>query len=122
MTCQAQMGLLVLRTCGDPSVGFCGECGKAICAAHQVGTSCPECAAADPDAAQDANAREAASRQSYYQQYGQAPQFGDRGFFGGGAGTAALLGAGALGFGASAYGAQRLQQQKNLGDYDPMET
>jgi len=120
MTCQAQMGLLVLRTCGDPSAGFCGQCGKAICAAHQVGGSCPGCAADDPQNAQDPTAQEAANRQSYYEQYGQAPQFGDRGFFGGGAGTAALLGAGALGLGASAYGAQRLQRKTD--EYDPMET
>ena len=120
MTCQARMGLLVLRDCGDPATGFCGQCGKAICAAHQTGTSCPECAVAQGQDASDPNAQQAASRNAYYQQYGQAPQFGDRGFFGGGAGTAALLGAGALGLGASAYAAQR--PRKELTDYDPMET
>lgn len=117
MTCQARMGLLVLRECGDPSTGVCGHCGKALCAAHLVGTSCPECAVAQGEDATGPTAQEAASRNAYYQHYGQAPQFGDRGFFGSGAGIA---GAAALGLGASAYAGQQPRQQ--LVDYDPMET
>ena len=48
-SCHARVGLLVLRDCGKPAVGGCRQCGRTVCAKHQVegeeGILCPDCAA-----------------------------------------------------------------------------
>jgi hypothetical protein len=109
MTCLATVGLLILRPCGEPATGFCGQCGKALCATHQLGDSCPDCAATDPDPTASPEVAQAASRRSFFQQYGAPPQFGDRGYFSG-ADRAALLGAAAA------------SPRRPPEDYDPLET
>lgn len=85
------MGLLVLRQCGAPSMGFCGTCGKSICVAHQVGPSCPDCAALNQENPDDPVTQDAANRNSYYDEYG-APEFGSGSYFTEGDNTALASG------------------------------
>ena len=71
MNCQAKAGLLVLRTCDEPSVGVCASCGIPLCAVHLMMGKCPDCAASP----------EVDERKSYYNTYGQPSQFGDKRYF-----------------------------------------
>lgn len=112
MSCQARMGLLVLRECGAPATGFCGSCGKSVCVAHQVGASCPDCAAfnQEGDTETDPVAQDAAVRKSYYDEYGE-PEFGSGNYFNEGDNSA--LGRGMI----AGAGLPRRRPE-----YDPMET
>lgn len=110
MNCQARMGLLVLRECGAPAMGFCGSCGKSVCATHQVGSSCPDCGMLDQQNQEDPVAQDAATRNSYYQEYGE-PEFGHGNYFSEGDNSA--LGRGAI----AGAGLPRRRPE-----YDPMET
>lgn len=48
LSCEAVIGLLVPRPCGEPGKGRCVKCSRAVCAAHGVvkdaGLLCVHCA------------------------------------------------------------------------------
>lgn len=81
MSCMASAGLLVLRGCGQPAVGGCSNCGKALCMMHMAGGTCPECAAMGGQWEDNEAAREAASRNQYYDTYGGGSEFGSANYF-----------------------------------------
>lgn len=82
MTCQAKTGLLVLRTCGQPSTGACSKCTKPLCGEHIGSGTCAECAL-ESGGPQDRLTEEAATRNSYYRTYG--PSAAAAALFGGAA-------------------------------------
>ncbi len=81
MNCQAQVGLLILRACGQPAVGFCGSCGIPLCGLHVGAGTCPNCMLAGGNPNQSELTHEAAARNEYYQAYGGQAQFGDPRYF-----------------------------------------
>ncbi len=84
MTCQAKAGLLVLRACGQPSVGACAKCTKPLCGEHIGSGVCASCAI-ETGAPRDRLVEEEATRASYYRTYGPsaaaAALFGGAAFF-----------------------------------------
>ncbi|MEP7363367.1 MAG: hypothetical protein ABI972_08940 [Acidobacteriota bacterium] len=84
MSCMASAGLLVLRGCGEPAVGGCSSCGKSLCMMHIGAGTCPDCMASQGQWEDNDAAREAASRNEYYDTYGGGTpgEFGAAGFFG----------------------------------------
>ncbi|MGC4053758.1 MAG: hypothetical protein QM757_31610 [Paludibaculum sp.] len=81
MSCQAHVGLLVLRACGQPAVGSCSSCGAALCALHLGAGVCPTCMLSRGNPEENELTREAAARNQYYEMYGGRSQFGDARFF-----------------------------------------
>lgn len=85
MSCQWQMGVLVMRECGQPAAAGCAICSRPICAAHtmmgQNGPACPGCAAHTAGYGENDDTEIAGARDQYYSQYGGATQFGSRGYF-----------------------------------------
>lgn len=75
--CQAKVGMLVLRECGQSAVRVCQMCNKPICEAHQnqtkQGIICPDCAAGLPGEQVSPQAERARRRGFYYGQYGYHP-------------------------------------------------
>ena len=109
MSCMASAGLLVLRGCGQPAVGVCSSCGKSLCMMHLGAGTCPDCMATQGQWEDNDAAREAASRNDYYNTYGggeEAAQFGAAGYFAPGEGRALRQG----------------QSRFAEDDYDPFET
>ena len=82
MTCQAKTGLLVLRACGQPSVGACSKCTKPLCGDHIGSGMCSECVV-QGGGRRDPMAEEEATRSSYYRTYG--PSAAAAALFGGAA-------------------------------------
>jgi hypothetical protein len=116
MSCQAQVGLLILRPCGQPPVGNCLSCGIPLCEAH-VGTgTCPDCLVAGGHGEESDLAREAANRHQYYEAYGKRTEFGGAGYFSA-ADRASLAAGGVLGAGALGAGALARRQE-----YDHLDT
>jgi hypothetical protein len=78
-TCRAQIGLLVLRPCGDPVEAACASCGLPICARHSVDTSggarCPECATRYGDEARGDATTRARKRKRYHDEYDHHPSY-----------------------------------------------
>jgi len=109
MSCMANSGLLVLRGCGQPAVGACSSCGKALCMLHMAAGTCPECAAMGGQWEDNDAAREAASRNDYYNTYGGGSEYGSASFFS--AGDRRAAGTGPAGFTAG-----------EGDDYDPFDT
>lgn len=85
MTCQWQMGLLVMRECGAPAGAGCSLCGRQLCMTHtlmgQNGPACPQCASANQGYEANEDTELAGSREQYYQPYGGAAAFGRAGYF-----------------------------------------
>ena len=81
MSCMASSGLLVLRGCGEPAVGACSNCGKALCMMHLASGTCPDCMATSGQWGDNEAAREAASRNDYYNTYGGGGEFGSANYF-----------------------------------------
>ncbi len=81
MSCMASAGLLVLRGCGQPAVGACSNCGKALCMMHLAGGTCTECMAASGEYGDSEAGREAASRDNYYNTYGGGEEYGSANYF-----------------------------------------
>jgi hypothetical protein len=88
MSCQWQMGMLVMRECGLPAAAGCALCGRQICPAHtmmgQNGPACPGCASHTAGYEENEDTEIAGARDQYYSQYGGAAQFGSQGYFSGG--------------------------------------
>jgi hypothetical protein len=113
MSCMARSGLLVLRMCDSPAVGGCAGCGRPLCAMHMLGGGmCPDCSATQGSNQDNEHAREAANRNSYYEDYGDPAEYGDDEYF-----TPADRGGVAAGF-----GAQRPQRLEDDEPYDAMDT
>ncbi len=81
MSCMASAGLLVLRGCGQPAIGACPQCGKALCAMHMAGGMCTDCMALSGGFNESEAGREAAMRQNYYSTYGGENEFGAATYF-----------------------------------------
>lgn len=81
MSCQAHVGLLVLRACGQPAMGACSSCGTPLCALHLGAGTCPTCMLTRGNPEENELTREAATRNQYYESYGGRPQYGDARFF-----------------------------------------
>lgn len=81
MSCQVQMGLLVLRACGQPAMSACSGCGLPLCGMHAAAGQCPNCMVASGQGNHNDWARETAARNQYYETYGGPAQFGDVGYF-----------------------------------------
>ena len=77
--CQAKMGMLVLRDCGQAAVAACDTCGRPVCGAHQTpvaaGIACPECAAQDEGVAEAGPVKRARRRSRWYRSYGYRPYY-----------------------------------------------
>lgn len=97
MSCGARAGLLVLRACGQPAMGFCGSCGTPLCAIHIGGGMCPDCMVVSGNAHGSEDAQHAAARNDYYNSYGPQQQFGDSNYFSSGDRAAVAGGAAAFG-------------------------
>ncbi|MBI4893378.1 MAG: hypothetical protein HY821_22345 [Acidobacteria bacterium] len=111
MSCGYQMGLLILRPCGEPVAGQCGSCGVGLCAAHLGAGECPSCMVMRGERNENDLTREAGARKDYYESYGEGAHFGDPAYFN--AADRAALRPGVAGF---AMGAD------DDNDYDPFET
>ncbi|MBN9659812.1 MAG: hypothetical protein J0H49_16625 [Acidobacteria bacterium] len=81
MSCQAHVGLLVLRACGQPAIGSCASCGMPLCGLHLGAGTCPTCLLTRGNPEDNELTREAATRNQYYETYGERSQYGDAGFF-----------------------------------------
>jgi len=75
--CKTQVGMLVLRDCGEPALGVCVTCNRPICQRHQVPTSqgvtCPDCAAQLPNGQSHREVQRVRYRSGYYSYYGYHP-------------------------------------------------
>ncbi|MBI2689083.1 MAG: hypothetical protein HYX27_22495 [Acidobacteria bacterium] len=114
MSCEYQLGMLVMRECGAPASGACGMCGRQICPMHTMmgdaGPACPQCASQAAGYEDNDDTDIAETRGQYFTQYGGAAQFGQRGFFSS-ADSAAMS--------QRAFGANPPAKQQR---YDPKET
>lgn len=86
MSCEWQVGLLVMRTCGAPSMSGCSFCGTPLCAAHTMSggdgaPACPRCAASHQGYESNEDTELASARDLYYKPYGGAAAFGTQGYF-----------------------------------------
>ncbi|MGJ5820010.1 hypothetical protein [Paludibaculum fermentans] len=81
MSCQAHVGLLVLRSCGQPAMGACSSCGMALCGMHLGAGTCPTCMLTRGNPEENDLTREAATRNQYYDTYGGRTQYGDSEYF-----------------------------------------
>jgi hypothetical protein len=111
MSCQAQAGLLILRMCGQPAVSACSSCGIPLCGLHGAAGACPNCLATGGNPGENELAREAATRNQYYEEYGGRAEFGGARYFN--AGDRESLHARGAGFAAPAGAGH---------DYDPLDT
>lgn len=111
MSCQAQVGLLVLRVCGQPAMGACSSCGLPLCGLHLGAGTCPSCMLTRGNPEENDLTREAANRHQYYETYGGGHQYGDARFFN--EGDRQSLHPAAAGFAATTG---------HSDDYDPFET
>ncbi|MDX2154113.1 MAG: hypothetical protein SFV54_25460 [Bryobacteraceae bacterium] len=75
MSCQAKIGLLVLRPCGEPVAAICPGCGLPLCATHGIGGQCPDCRLATGNLDEDDPGGDAVTRHQYYRQFGAAGYF-----------------------------------------------
>src|SRR5262245_36735071 len=113
MSCQARSGLLVLRACDSPAVGARASCGRPLCASHMLGGgTCPDCSAMQGSNQDNEHAREAANRNSYYEDYGEPAEYGEDTYFtpGDRAGVAA------------GFAGQRTPRLEDDEPYDAMDT
>lgn len=81
MSCQHQLGLLILRPCGQPVAGYCGSCGAALCAEHLGAGECAICLVSRGERNENDYTREVGARNEYYQSYGTGAHFGEAGYF-----------------------------------------
>lgn len=85
MTCDWQMGLLVMRPCGAPASAGCSLCGRQLCMSHTVmgqnGPACPQCASVQDGYETTEDTELATSREQYYRPFGGAGGFGRAGYF-----------------------------------------
>ncbi len=77
--CQAKVGMLVLRDCGQTAAAACDTCGRPVCRSHQTpvaaGIACPECAAQDQGIADQGQVKRARRRRRWYSSYGYRPYY-----------------------------------------------
>lgn len=85
MSCQWQVGMLVVRTCGLPASGVCSFCGSQLCGMHTVmgadGPACPRCAASHQGYESNDDTEFARERDENYRTYGGAAKYGEDGYF-----------------------------------------
>lgn len=113
MSCQWQMGMLVMRPCGAPASSGCNMCGRVLCMSHTVmgqnGPACPQCASMHQGYEENEETDFASSRDEYYRPYGGVPGFGHASYFSG-------ADAGAM----NRPGPMPVRRRQD--EYDPMET